>query len=238
MRGFPAQTFGVLDRRWIVGSNGGIYKYEYFDPRTNHFSRLTMFDLDQQGWRLASLTYAKDVWLQSPPGIEDDRDAVWQARQGWTRTFSAPAGGTRAFKVTYTPFVSQRVPLEAPTYFKTEEPEASRMTYRQLKDYIVQLRASGFYVVPYMVQLQRKVAFPFVTLIMTLLAVPFAVTTGRRGALYGVGVGLVLAIVYWTTLSVFAAVGSGGLISPLLAAWAPNILFGAAAAYLLLTVRT
>ena len=43
------------------------------------------------------------------------------------------------------------------------------MTYGQLKRYIVQLRASGFHVVPYMVQLQRKVAFPFVTLIMTLL---------------------------------------------------------------------
>ena len=36
-----------------------------------------------------------------------------------------------------------------------------------------------------MVALQRKVAFPFVTVVMTLLAVPFAVTTGRRGALYG-----------------------------------------------------
>ena len=58
---------------------------------------------------------------------------------------------------------------------------------------------------PYMVQLQRKVAFPFVTLIMTMLAVPFAVTTGRRGALYGVGVGIVLAIVYWITMSVSGA---------------------------------
>lgn len=89
-----------------------------------------------------------------------------------------------------------------------------------------------------MVQLQRKVAFPLVTIVMTLLAIPFAVTTGRRGAMYGIGVGIVLAIVYWMTLSIFAAVGSGGWISPMLAAWAPNILFGAAAIYLLLTVRT
>jgi lipopolysaccharide export LptBFGC system permease protein LptF len=88
------------------------------------------------------------------------------------------------------------------------------------------------------VQLQRKVAFPFVTLIMTLLAVPFAVTTGRSGALYGIGIGIALAIVYWTAQSVFGAMGSAGLISPLLAAWAPNILFGAAAGYMLLTVRT
>jgi lipopolysaccharide export LptBFGC system permease protein LptF len=89
-----------------------------------------------------------------------------------------------------------------------------------------------------MVALQRKVSFPLVTLVMTLLAVPFAVTTGRRGALYGIGVGIVLAIVYWTTLSVFAAMGAGGLVPPMLAAWAPNILFGAAAAYMVLTVRT
>jgi len=68
--------------------------------------------------------------------------------------------------------------------------------------------------------------------------VPFAVTTGRHGALYGIGAGIVLAIVYWLVISVFAAIGTAGLIPPALAAWAPNLLFGAGAAYLLLTVRT
>jgi lipopolysaccharide export LptBFGC system permease protein LptF len=128
--------------------------------------------------------------------------------------------------------------LEAPEYFKTDAPEADRMTYSELKQYVAQLQTSGYHVVPYIVQLQRKVAFPFVTLIMTLLAVPFAVTTGRRGALYGIGIGIVLAIVYWTTLSVFGALGAGGWVSPVLAAWAPNLLFGAAAVYMILTART
>ena len=71
-----------------------------------------------------------------------------------------------------------------------------------------------------------------------MLAVPFAVTTGRRGAMYGVGIGIVLAITYWITMSVSGALGAGGVMSPVLAAWAPNILFGSAAAYLVLTVRT
>jgi lipopolysaccharide export LptBFGC system permease protein LptF len=54
----------------------------------------------------------------------------------------------------------------------------------------------------------------------------------------GIAAAIAIAIVYWTTISVFAAMGAGGLIAPLLAAWAPNLLFGAGAAYLLLTVRT
>jgi len=45
------------------------------------------------------------------------------------------------------------------------------------------------------------------------------VTTGRRGAMYGVGLGIVLALVYWMAMSVFGALGSGGVIIPMLAAW-------------------
>ena len=108
----------------------------------------------------------------------------------------------------------------------------------RLRRYISDLRAAGFNVVPQTVALYRKISFPFVTLIMTLIAVPFAVTTGRRGALYGIGVGIVLAVVYWMTINAFGAIGSAGLLAPMLAAWAPNLIFGAGAAYLLLTVRT
>ena len=60
----------------------------------------------------------------------------------------------------------------------------------------------------------RKLSFPFVTIIMTLIAVPFAVLTGHRGAMAGIGVGIGLALTYWTTISVFAAMGTGGLMPP------------------------
>jgi lipopolysaccharide export LptBFGC system permease protein LptF len=112
------------------------------------------------------------------------------------------------------------------------------MTYEQLRVHVARLRSSGADATASLVSLQRKIAFPFVTLIMTMLAVPFAVTTGRRGALYGVGIGIVLAITYWVLLSIFGALGAGGVLTPTLAAWAPNILFGAAAVYAILTVRT
>jgi LPS export ABC transporter permease LptF/LPS export ABC transporter permease LptG len=241
IRGYPMQTFGVLNRQWIIGQSGDIYRYEFFDPHRNQFSQLSMFHLNENSWTLDSLIYAKEAALTRRAGADGEPVLMWIARNGWTRAFStAKPTRHRAERpiVKYTPFTERAISLEPPAYFKTEAPEADRMTYAELKDYIGQLQATGYYVVPYMVQLQRKVAFPFVTLVMTLLAVPFAVTTGRSGAIYGVGAGIVLALVYWTMLSVFGALGGGGWMSPPLAAWAPNILFGAAALYLLLTVRT
>ena len=103
------------------------------------------------------------------------------------------------------------------------------MTYGELENYIGSCEQQRLPRRPLHRGAAAKVAFPFVTLVMTLLAVPFAVSTGRSGALFGVGIGLILAIVYWTTLSVFSAMGAGGWLSPMLAAWAPNILFGCAA---------
>jgi LPS export ABC transporter permease LptF/LPS export ABC transporter permease LptG len=240
IRGWPVQTIGALNRRWIVGRNGDIYHYDFFNPRTNQFSGLWVFHPDVAAWRLEALTYVKDVSLERRLGADGQPALMWTARQGWDRAFTTTTRPNDVrTSVNYKPFAERPVSLEPPAYFKTDEPDADRMTYGQLKGYVTVLQASGsLNVVPYLVQLQRKIAFPFVSVIMTLLAVPFAVTTGRRGAMYGIGAGLVLALVYWTALSIFGALGSGGWISPLLAAWAPNILFGAAAVYLLLTVRT
>ena len=73
---------------------------------------------------------------------------------------------------------------------------------------------------------------------MTLLAIPFGVGTGRRGALYAVGLGIILALSYWIVMSLFVALGKSGLLTPVLAAWTPNIIVLGAASYLFLTVRT
>lgn len=244
IRGYPPQTFGV-SRRWIVGQHGDIYHYDFFDPRANRFAHFTAYHLDTRTWTLGALTYADDV-SASLVKEQGSPATVWVATRGWTRAFGVPqvrrkrSVATAATPgVTYAPFDRKELALEPPSYFKTDAvPETERMTYGQLKEYIAQLQVSGFNAIPQMVELQRRVAFPLVTLVMTLLAVPFAVTTGRRGALYGVGIGIVLAITYWMALSVFGAMGAGGLIAPALAAWAPNILFSSAAAWLILTVRT
>ena len=157
----------------------------------------------------------------------------WRLQDGWTRSFD---GAGRILDLE--PFQSSIKELEAAAYFSQEPPDARYMSYSELHGHTERLRSGGFDVLQQQVDLARKVAFPFVTLIMTLIAIPFAVTMGRSGTMAGIAVGIALALLYWGTISVSAALGAGGAMPPVIAAWAPNLLFGAGAAYLVLTVRT
>ncbi|HOI44212.1 MAG TPA: LptF/LptG family permease [Candidatus Aminicenantes bacterium] len=45
-------------------------------------------------------------------------------------------------------------------------------------------------------------------------------------------------MVYWGTIGVFKSLGYVGFLSPFLAAWAPNLIFGLVGIYLLFRLRT
>jgi LPS export ABC transporter permease LptG/LPS export ABC transporter permease LptF len=224
MRGGSPRTFDVMNRQWVAGKDGQLYHYNFFDPKENLLNDLSIYEFDDLTWRISRRTYATQaVW----------RHNEWDADRGWIRDFDEITGNSQ-----YKPFTKRALGLEPIEYFRTEQPSADRMSFTDLRRYISELRTSGFDVVPYVVALHRKVSFPFVTIVMTLIGVPFAVTTGRRGALYGIGIGIFLAISYWGLFILFTAIGGAGMLTPVLAAWAPNILFLGLATYLLVSVRT
>jgi LPS export ABC transporter permease LptG/LPS export ABC transporter permease LptF len=222
----------ILARRWIAAKDGSIYHYDMFDAKHGELVGFWKYEFDQKTWQLNRIVFAERIRFERPAATPGSPVGTWTAGPGWVRGIRSESESP------YAPFSSRALTMELPEYFGAAQPDAASMTYAELSDYIDAMRGAGHNILQYLVELHRKIAFPFVTIIMTLLAVPFAVTTGRRGALYGIGVGIVLAIVYWTANNLFAVVGSTGLLAPVLAAWAPNLLFGAGAAYLVLTVRT
>jgi LPS export ABC transporter permease LptF/LPS export ABC transporter permease LptG len=241
IRGWNDQST-PLTQHWRVGTAGQIYLFDVFEPRPPRFTRLHVYDVDQSAWRLRSITYMNEVVLQQQRRPDGERTLVWMGKKGWHREFAPPQGrATRPdedIPVKYEVIDQRVLNLESPQYFESTVPRADQMTLGELRTYIAQLRASGANVVGFLVELQRRVAFPLVTVVMTLIAVPFAISTGRRGAMYGIGIGIVLAIIYFIVMSVFVALGQGGILTPVLAAWAPNMMFSAVAAYMILTVRT
>ncbi len=218
----PPRTSNPLNRQWLVGHDGDIYHYTVFEPQAKAIQNLVIYRPAKDKWQLQSQLFTpRAIWTGTQ----------WIGMKGWQQDYAARRGG-------FASFPQRTLPLETPDYFETQQPLAEMMTVPQLKRFIDEQSASGFNVIPMTIELQKKLAFPFVTVVMTLLAIPFGLTTGKRGTLYGVGIGIVLALIYWITGNAFAAIGKAGILSPIMAGWAPNILAAGSAAYLLLTART
>jgi lipopolysaccharide export LptBFGC system permease protein LptF len=236
IRGYPPAT-STATRTWIAGPNGDVYHFDFYDRSNRTFRRLWLYQFGSADWRLETLTFADTVsTVIEAADAAESAPVTWLAKNGWQRRLS-PNRVERS-RDTYLPFAVQEVPLAPPDVFERDEPAVDQMTYRQLSQYVELLRSTGARADPFIVAQHRRLAFPLVTVVMTILAIPFAVTTGRHGAMYGIGIGIVLAMIYWTAVSISAAMGAGGLLPPVLAAWAPNTLFAAVAAYGVLTVRT
>jgi len=229
MRG-GAPAADPMNRRWLVAGDGSIYHYEVFDVVSGRLLNISTYEFAEGKQALSRRIFAERATFHpSAAGT----DAAWTLENGWVRDFDA--GGQAG---DFSAFTTMTRPLESIAYFATEQPDARFMGYGELQEHVAQLQASGLDVRAQRVALERKVSFPFVPIVMALIAIPFAVSIGRGGAMAGIGVGIGLAMAYWTAYSVFAALGAGGVLTPTLAAWAANILFGAGAVYLGLRVRT
>ena len=219
----PAPTYSLENRHWVLGRNHDrIYHYAYFDPVASVFSRLTVYDLDANAWTLKRHIFAEKASLD---------EEGFGLNQSWDRTFG-PEGRfeTRA---------SWRLPeAEKKSYFLKEAKGPDRMTYPELRAYIREVDEMGFATSRLRVDLGFKITFPLVCLIMTLIGVPFAFSMGKRGTLVGIGLSLVIAMVYWGAIAAFRSLGFAGFLGPFLAAWGPNLTFGLAGLVLLFRLRT
>ena len=227
IKGKPAQTYLNPDRKWIFGQHSDIYYYELFDSDRDQFGRLAVFQFDPATFQLTKRIYAERAhW--------EETLQRWVCTQGWERDLRGPAiDNYHTFEVATFPFVS-----EPPTYFKKEVKQSSEMNYEELRRYIRDLQQSGFDVVRLRVQLQKKLAFPIITLVMAVLAIPFSLSAGRRGAITGIAVAVGIAVVYWTVAGLFEAMGNISQLPPVLAAWSPDLIFALVGGYLVLKVPT
>ena len=227
IKGKPAQTYLNPDRKWIFGENSNIYYYQLFDSERNQFGRLSVFQFDPASFQLTRRIYAERArW--------EDTLHNWVCTQGWERDLRGSAiENYRTFDVSTFSAVN-----EPPTYFKKEVKQSSEMNYQELRRYIHDLQQSGFDVVRLRVQLEKKFAFPIITLVMAVLAIPFSLSAGRRGTITGVAVAVGIAVVYWTISGLFEAMGNISQLPPFLAAWSPDLIFALLGGYMILKVPT
>ena len=108
------------------------------------------------------------------------------------------------------------------------------MSYFKLNNYITEERMKGSKnLVFHLIEKHKRIAFPFATIILTLIAVAFASRKVRGGLGLHLGVGLLISFSYILFMQISTTFATNGDLSPVIAVWIPNLIYIGLATYLL-----
>jgi LPS export ABC transporter permease LptG/LPS export ABC transporter permease LptF len=229
----PTQTYLHPEQKWMMGQKpqpgepGRIFYYEFFDRDRNEFANLSVFEFDPATFQLTRRIFSKRV-------VWNDDSNTWMFESGWVRDVEgANVKDYRTFLKTSFPEVRA-----TPDYFRKEAVPSDEMNFGQLDHYIHDLQQSGFDTKRLSVALWHKLSYPLITVVMAVLAIPFALSMGRRGSIAGVAVAIAVALAYSVIDNLFGAMGYVNYLPASMAAWSADVLFGLVGGYLLLRTPT
>jgi len=218
-------------QRWVMAADSRLYHYEDAGANSDALQGFSSFELDPVTFAIRSRTFAdRAVW----------DGAAWRLENAWTRRF---VDGTSTLEHSPIPAAA---PAAGPDLFRQTRPlvdralrrEAEQLTRREQRERVRDLEAKGYDTTALRVALSQEFAVSLVPCLMVLIGFPFSFHVGARGSMFGIGVAIGIAALYWSFLAVFGALGTAGFLPPLLAAWAPNVFFGGFGAWVLLHLRT
>ena len=120
-----------------------------------------------------------------------------------------------------------------------EQTQPEFMNYGQLKEYVRILDLESKSTArKLLVDMYYKLSVPFTGLVIMLIGIPFALKRTRTKAMGSIGIALAISIIYYVVNAMFLALGKGGLVPPIIAAWAANAGFAAFGIYLISKLQT
>ena len=123
--------------------------------------------------------------------------------------------------------------LSGSDFYNTKE-DFEEMNFYELHEHIESMRLRGVEGVRrYEVEMHQRMAQPAAVIILTLIGVSLSCRKIRGGMGMHLGLGITIAFTYILFAKIAMAFGVSGGVSPMLAAWIPNILFSGLAAFFL-----
>ena len=211
---------------------GWVYAIRSLDLRTREMSDVL---LEREGtgpdYPTIILAAQRAVYTDTVKKAKTRPDSRWTLQRGTLRYLagSKPEGEV-AFEFDS---LRSRTLQERPVDLLAEPKSPDEMRYAELRRYVDALMRSGSNAKKLQVELALKVAIPFICLLIALFGAPLAISTPKSGAAWGVAASLATTFIVLLMFQLAKAIGSGGVLPPMLAAWMPNILVGVASVYLL-----
>jgi lipopolysaccharide export system permease protein len=174
------------------------------------------------------------IAVAAPAARYDDSTAQWILRDARVLVVPGIAGGQT---FTFDSLI-QRTLVERPSDLLVEPKEPREMRYAELGRYIDDLERSGGDGRKLRVRQALKIAVPFTCIVIAIFGAPLALTAPRASGAVGVGISLATTVLFLLLVQLSEAVGASGLLPPMVAAWAPNVVFAAIGVALLARAPT
>jgi len=202
-----------------VPTNGGttLYTANRYDPITQTLVGVTVVYLT--GGQPIRIVEAQDAAYRR--GVE------WTFRNGDVYLFQAGSILTTKFDTLDVTVPRSPQELTAPP----EQP--SDMSMNTLVHQLATLRRQGADVRAYVGELNTRVATAVSCMIFALVALPLSLRPHRSGPSLGLGLSILVLVAYYLIAIPAQLASEGAVLSPVLAAWLPDVLVGGAGAILL-----
>jgi lipopolysaccharide export system permease protein len=220
----PSLYYTIKTNKIWYRSKDLIYNIKTFNPETNTVQGLSIYYFDP-AWKLIQLITAKEAHYQG---------ANWILKNGTVTLFAEDS----SFPLTEN-FLEKAITLdERPTDIENVENNAEVMTVNELRQYIKKNKEAALDTVRYEVAYHSKFSFAFVSFVMAFLGIPFSVSKDKSGSFaMNVGITLGIVFVYYILMSVGMSFGARGTLTPVIAAWAPNVMMLGVAIFFLLRLK-
>jgi lipopolysaccharide export system permease protein len=207
---------------WYHGDNQ-IFNIQFIDSKTNVLKGFTLYEFNDT-FRCIQRVDAKEAkWDKTK----------WTLVDGTVRDFDENGS------IQMTPFSEKEFQFkETWESFQKVKVDAEKMGYSDLVAYIEKIQSAGYDSTRYVVSMHAKLSYAFMSLVMVLIGIPFALKTSRSGGIaVNIVISVVIAFAYGVTFYVFISFGRSGVLPPLVAAWTPTLLFCLAGVFTLMSVR-
>ncbi|HOP48346.1 MAG TPA: LPS export ABC transporter permease LptG [Desulfobacteraceae bacterium] len=207
---------------WYKGKDS-IYWIGHFDSQNNIMKDVTFYFFDAYYKVKKRIDARTGVW----------NGDSWELKEGIIQKLCDDGGyDFKRFAKT-----DAEIP-EGPEAFVRTVKLPEEMSYWQLKRYAEKVRLEGYDAAGYLVDMNIKLAFPMINLIMTIIGIVIALGVKKGGTPVSVSAGVVFCFLYLVTLGFMRALGISGVLPPGLSAWMANIIFLLIGVYLMIHLRT
>lgn len=115
--------------------------------------------------------------------------------------------------------------------------KSEEVSYGELKKQIISLEKNGVNTLRWKVDLNYKIAYSFISIIVIFCGIPLSVYRSNTTLAFGGGLSLATIFSYVILLKFGQSLAYGGVLSPILGAWMSNIVFISIGIYLMINAR-